>query len=918
MPLVLDPIQSGYNLSKINDNFQRIEDAWDEKLDRVNSGSFYNQMDQTLDMNSNEIINVKVGDTDDSLVNKGYVDQQDELRVLKAGDSMSGQLNTIDPVQPSNATNKRYVDGMIATIDGVEGIVPLVSPRQQGDGVTTVFPTIVTSQHPTQSYSVNLDGVTQRPQTDFTADTNGNVVFAEAPEVGVDIDITVFEPVNLQEAADLSQVTATGSTTPRTLADRFAGTANVVDFGAVGDGVADDTSAINLASASGKSVVFPKGRYRCTGKLTTSVSWEFLDGASIVIAEPVANMIEIVPEYTKTILGQGDVVIGDFVKYANKLSNLDDYPNHFMVVDSTQLDFNRNRASMQTYTKNSVTLLGENGVLAYPLTTTFNSISRIELSPTNIKRAIFKNLTVELDGAPTTPENMISVTRNCVDFHNTRYVDKTTNSGQIDLQSFVSISYAFDVTFDKITCDALSEGRLDFNYTILTWKSAKIRIKELRSFDGWAQLDGNHTRDVVVRDSTIDRIGGHYAYWDCTFDNITANQSRCIDVSGGGRLDVRNLNIRVNPDFLSGNELYAVAIRGDYAAEWDGDVLVDGVTVDARSIKGELTSETIFNIFSSFADSSSAGFNYGRPTTVAKTVTVRAVRFYCSEDSGAKWVLRACALGYVGAPVSDAQYTESVTVEDVAIVTKDTSFYHQIRALDWFGDVKPATIAQTTSINIKGVNNNDPAFAGQSPSSGLIDQVPTLSILNQDRNSIDVAVSDCNWLKIHSNGHPASPTKIDVVNSRLYYVGGDFDNRMTFNGCNWADTRFEGSWKGTVNSGWFEDYEKSGGGFGNIGFPNNIETNLSGVANVLLGANTTMTTSVHDSYTIYEGTTDGTYWQDTVRPIPNPTFRSGANNPTGVVTPLYLGEEYLDTSPGQFNFYKATGLAISNWKQITA
>ena len=265
MPLVLDPIQSGYNLSKINDNFQRIEDTWDEKLDRVNSGSFYNQMDQTLDMNSNEIINVKVGDTDNSLVTKGYVDQQDELRVLKAGDSMSGQLNTIDPVDLGNATNKRYVDGRIATIDGVDGIVPLVSPRQQGDGVTTVFPTIVTSQHPTQSYSVNLDGVTQRPQTDYTADTNGNVVFAEAPEVGVDIDITVFEPVNLQEAADFSQVTSTGSTTPRTLADRFAEVVNVKDFGAIGDGVTDDAQAIqnarDAAYSSDRILFFPNGQY---------------------------------------------------------------------------------------------------------------------------------------------------------------------------------------------------------------------------------------------------------------------------------------------------------------------------------------------------------------------------------------------------------------------------------------------------------------------------------------------------------------------------------------------------------------------------------------------------------------------------------------------------------------------------------
>jgi hypothetical protein len=60
-------------------------------------------------------------------------------------------------------------------------------------------------------------------------------------------------------------VKSTGSTTARSLANRFADVVNVKDFGAVGDGVTDDTAAIQAAINSignnGSSIYFPQGTY---------------------------------------------------------------------------------------------------------------------------------------------------------------------------------------------------------------------------------------------------------------------------------------------------------------------------------------------------------------------------------------------------------------------------------------------------------------------------------------------------------------------------------------------------------------------------------------------------------------------------------------------------------------------------------
>lgn len=65
-----------------------------------------------------------------------------------------------------------------------------------------------------------------------------------------------------------TMVLASDSVTPRTLADRFADVVNVKDFGAVGDGVTDDTEAIQAALLLAvKGVFFPAGTYITTKTL---------------------------------------------------------------------------------------------------------------------------------------------------------------------------------------------------------------------------------------------------------------------------------------------------------------------------------------------------------------------------------------------------------------------------------------------------------------------------------------------------------------------------------------------------------------------------------------------------------------------------------------------------------------------------
>jgi len=84
-------------------------------------------------------------------------------------------------------------------------------------------------------------------------------------------------------AANFTEFTpflATGTTFARNLVTREADVVNVKDFGAVGDGVADDTAAIQAAINTSKQYIYiPQGNYRTTATINLSAVGKYIFGA---------------------------------------------------------------------------------------------------------------------------------------------------------------------------------------------------------------------------------------------------------------------------------------------------------------------------------------------------------------------------------------------------------------------------------------------------------------------------------------------------------------------------------------------------------------------------------------------------------------------------------------------------------------
>lgn len=187
-------------------------------------------------------------------------------------------------------------DVLIATYDNITGInsnfVAFTNSQeiQTATAGQTVF-TLTTMQYQvgTNSLSVFVDGVNQYgpgAQYAYTETSSTVVTFVSGLHVGAEVKFTTTQQQGAG-AVDASQVSYTLPVTgavPTNVEARLAQVVSVKDFGAVGDGVVDDTAAIQAAidtanwtfqtntvitesTATPVCIFFPTGTYRTTSKL---------------------------------------------------------------------------------------------------------------------------------------------------------------------------------------------------------------------------------------------------------------------------------------------------------------------------------------------------------------------------------------------------------------------------------------------------------------------------------------------------------------------------------------------------------------------------------------------------------------------------------------------------------------------------
>ena len=139
-----------------------------------------------------------------------------------------------------------------------------------GDGSTTSF-ALTVDPGTKNNIQVYIDGVYQNKAT-FSI-TSSAITFTEAPPLNAAMEFIIGNAVdNVSSDANLVNYNqgGTGAQT-RTVEAKLQDAVSVKDFGAVGDGVIDDTSAFQAAVNTLDKVYIPQGNYKITSQITLPV-----------------------------------------------------------------------------------------------------------------------------------------------------------------------------------------------------------------------------------------------------------------------------------------------------------------------------------------------------------------------------------------------------------------------------------------------------------------------------------------------------------------------------------------------------------------------------------------------------------------------------------------------------------------------
>lgn len=371
------------------------------------------------------------------------------------------------------------------------------------------------------------------------------------------------------------------------LRERLDNLTNVikVDDYAIGDGITDDTEAIqsafNKASAENKDILFGNKTYIYNPTSTLEFSNGINFGKSIIkrtdsLSEgiPIVKLVHSKPKVTidvstlTTPINRKTLQIPELAGHGHAYVQIEDDTKRIFKRQGVANDNGLGVAKFDHFT------IDNEGYVLDEITYDFDNVTNLTVQPTDNSFTVIEGGGFYNDSKGTTANyfrNGLVIEKSNVVIRNI-YHTLETDQNASPTDGFIYIANCANVTLENVRFEARttnenSYGTYDFSAT----KVVNLTLRHIHAphytDDKWGFMGGNFIKNLLVEKCNVNRIDAHMGVHNLTIRDSALGR-KGIAVSGYGKMFIENIKA-YSP--------YVIDLRRDYGASWDGEISINGI-----------------------------------------------------------------------------------------------------------------------------------------------------------------------------------------------------------------------------------------------------------------------------------------------------------------------------------------------------